>query len=1272
MPKLSKITKSFNAGELSPLMDSRSDQQKYDSGAKTMENFIPLIYGTAERRPGLEYIADAKSDNLISRIVPFEHSVGDTYVLEFSNQSIRFFKDGAIVTQASDTDNLHPIGGLVAHWRMEEDAANAVVSDDAGANAFTGTLTDGTSNVNTSVVAATGQIGDGSFDLDAQYVVEIGDSDTMSFIDSLGEDTAFSISAWVNLATASDTVILSKWDASTGVEKREWSFSFTTKKPELTLFDESANATQLRRADVALSTGWRHVVVTYDGSGGASAADGIIIYADGSLVASTSTTTDAGYVDMKNLTSQVLLGALEDAAGNLDRVIDDKIDSVAVFNKVLTAAEVALIFAGDFNYERTSPYLTADIPSLRFEQSADVMFITHSSYEPRELSRLGDTNWTLKVSGLQTGPFRDQNTDTTITLTPSATTGSITLTATGGNVFTSGHEPSGVLVTSKAQTGALFKLVHASGTPSVAAGLDTGSLNATHTALAVPKAVTWDWTTNGTWGTAADSATVSLERSYDSGVTYETVAVVSSAANKNIVTSGTEDVADAQYRARVSEAGGDASICSSQFSVRDVSHIGIAKITAVASPISATATVIKTLGSTDLTHRWSEGSFSNRRGFPIDVTISSEERLTFAGNTAEPLTTWGSAVGDFVDFALGTNDSDAIQFTLVGTGQQNRVRWMLSKDVLVLGTVGGEHLLGASKNEEALTPTNVKAKLQTTYGSEDIAAILVNQATLFIQRGGKKLREFLYNFQADSHKADDLTVFAEHISGDGFKDIAFQRTPDPTLWCIRSDGEIAAMTYERDQDIFSWYRMVTGTDRTLAGYKDPSLVGHWELNDVAVTTNIIDSSINANDGTLTSSTAFALSSPGAATGTNRSIDFSKDGGDHYVEVPDQDYYSFVNGATDSPFSIALWADVTTNTNIRSLFTKDDGITQEYFLEIGSDHKPFFDIVDQSASMASHQIEADDALAAGWHHIVVTYDGTGGATAATGMKMYIDGILVDTTITSTGSYTAMESGLGQVGIGAFQDATLSIMDAGMDDVRLYSKELTSSEIDFIYNSGNGTENTIPTSSESIAVIFGGVRQEDEVWLSVRRVVNGIVKRTIERFRPRLLPSEQKDYRFLDSSITDRSGSTTISGLDHLEGEEVQVLGDGVVQTEAIAGDFTVTSGNITVPSGLVTVQVGLGYTSTLIPMDLDIEGTGLSTTKRINRAIVNMVDTIGGEIGPDLTHLKSIPTGTTLFTGHKEIPIPGGYSRDTDITIRQTDPLPMTVLSISYDLGANND
>lgn len=89
-------------------------------------------------------------------------------------------------------------------------------------------------------------------------------------------------------------------------------------------------------------------------------------------------------------------------------------------------------FSSEFNlgsaYEVATPYLEAEIFQLVITQSADVLYIAHENHEPRKLSRLGDTNWTLSEIDFQDGPY-DAINATSTTLTPSGTSGSITVTA---------------------------------------------------------------------------------------------------------------------------------------------------------------------------------------------------------------------------------------------------------------------------------------------------------------------------------------------------------------------------------------------------------------------------------------------------------------------------------------------------------------------------------------------------------------------------------------------------------------------------------------------------------------------------------------------------------------------------------------------------------------------------------------------------------------------------------------------------------------------------
>jgi|694.fasta_scaffold82386_4 hypothetical protein len=86
------------------------------------------------------------------------------------------------------------------------------------------------------------------------------------------------------------------------------------------------------------------------------------------------------------------------------------------------------LLSGMSPYEIATPYTTADLQDLSFTQSADVLYIAHRNYKPRKLSRLGPTNWTLTAITFSDGPYGPINTTTT-TLTPSGTTGSVTITA---------------------------------------------------------------------------------------------------------------------------------------------------------------------------------------------------------------------------------------------------------------------------------------------------------------------------------------------------------------------------------------------------------------------------------------------------------------------------------------------------------------------------------------------------------------------------------------------------------------------------------------------------------------------------------------------------------------------------------------------------------------------------------------------------------------------------------------------------------------------------
>ena len=88
------LKESFNAGEFTPKLHSRYELSKYKNGCKTLTNFIPLPHGPITRRPGFEYIAAVKTAAKYTRLIPFEFSEEDSYIVEFGHEYVRFYRNG--------------------------------------------------------------------------------------------------------------------------------------------------------------------------------------------------------------------------------------------------------------------------------------------------------------------------------------------------------------------------------------------------------------------------------------------------------------------------------------------------------------------------------------------------------------------------------------------------------------------------------------------------------------------------------------------------------------------------------------------------------------------------------------------------------------------------------------------------------------------------------------------------------------------------------------------------------------------------------------------------------------------------------------------------------------------------------------------------------------------------------------------------------------------------------------------------------------------------
>lgn len=160
------------------------------------------------------------------------------------------------------------------------------------------------------------------------------------------------------------------------------------------------------------------------------------------------------------------------------------------------------------------------------------------------------------------------------------------------------------------------------------------------------------------------------------------------------------------------------------------------------------------------------------------------------------------------------------------------------------------------------------------------------------------------------------------------------------------------------------------------------------------------------------------------------------------------------------------------------------------------------------------------------------------------------------------------------------------------------------------------------------------------------------------------------------VDDASGTTTVSGLEHLEGLAASVTSGG-----EFIGTFTVANGSISVPSILFTYQVGLGYTCSVRTMRLEIPGAATiqSRVKTINEIVLRHVSTKGGTVGQEIRKSKKSVAITKYMSNIDAIfskksfdiasPVKGGSSEEGYVTIESTEPHPMTAIAavISFDI-----
>jgi len=681
--------------------------------------------------------------------------------------------------------------------------------------------------------------------------------------------------------------------------------------------------------------------------------------------------------------------------------------------------------------------------------------------------------------------------------------------------------------------------------------------------------------------------------------------------------------------------------------------VGIAVIAGYTSATLVDAVVVRTLPASGATVNWYEAAWSDYRGWPRTVAFWNSA-LYFGGSPSFPDRLWKSQDFDIFEMANprtqgGTGTLTAVDpfwaDLAVGTG--------IAK-INFLAPIGNDLIIGAATREYSVASFNIEdvtVKPQTGYGSEYVQPVVVDDTPVYVQRGGRKLREIIFDDRTQGYVSPDITLLSEHISRKGaalsstkyvprIKALAYQTLDNNVIWAIDNNGFLFACTKSRENSVVAYHwHDVGGKVESIACLPskdnkfdelymivarevDGSIVRYIEK----LGSDFNESTLNLGESIMETVPVFVDSAKvfmrkamallfapftvntdlavdaGISSVSNTGTIINGDFGGlalssaSYVTIEPSEELDFAqrgcvrikaNRAPSTIFSIAE-SDSSDDNLIRLRWGGTDG--DELRLTVK----------DQGGSTIINDVSFGKVPGGDKQLFVLelNYDFTAGET-----RLFVNGKQLGAT--SAATCTRDQSAIGRINIGA----TFNNTDAGGIDI-----------MDFhVYGEPQNTED-----HEILGALPWGV---------------------------------------------------TLWNLEHLEGEEVAVVADG-----NYVGDFTVVNGQIDdigvdyYEAGIVVVGKKYEHLLEIQPIDIGSGvGSAMGSIKRIDRAVVRFNQSAAAKVGPDTANLTEIifrdsltpaDQAIELVTGDKEIDFYGPYDREARALITHDAPLPCNVTCLS--------
>ena len=205
--------------------------------------------------------------------------------------------------------------------------------------------------------------------------------------------------------------------------------------------------------------------------------------------------------------------------------------------------------------------------------------------------------------------------------------------------------------------------------------------------------------------------------------------------------------------------------------------------------------------------------------WPKAAAFTTDGRLMYAGTDASPEKFWVSrspnASGPrYDDLTTGTNADDGFTFTLAPVkGRVDVIEWATATDkFMVTGTFGTVRRLFGASEAEPMGPNSINAPPVGTFGCAPYRPISIGTTVFYIERSGKRIRSFEYDYRIDSYVSVNRNLVSDHLTDPGLIELKFQGASPNVLWSVRTDGVLLGFTYEDKEDKAGWHRHTLGGD----------------------------------------------------------------------------------------------------------------------------------------------------------------------------------------------------------------------------------------------------------------------------------------------------------------------------------------------------------------------------------------------------------------------------------------------------------------------------